>query len=183
MRDTIDKSLFTVLLLAAAIAAVACGQQGAETNASTRATVDARRTVSDDLGRAVELPPKLTRVVSLAPNLTEMIFAVGGGDRLVGVTTFCNHPERAKSITKIGDTMTPNMESIVALKPDVVFVSTASQIETFTKTLADNGIAVYVTDPNTLEDVFKNLRQFGEFFGTEPVAEALVSDLKRRITN
>ena len=62
------------------------------------------------------IPVKVTRVVSLAPSVTENIFAVGAGDRLVGVTTFCNYPEEAKAIAKIGDTMTPNMESIIALK-------------------------------------------------------------------
>ena len=116
--------------------------------------------VTDDLGRTVTLPRKITRIVSLAPNLTENIFAVGAGDRLVGVTTFCNYPEQAKEIAKIGDTMTPNMESIVALKPDVVFVSTASQIEAFMKTLDANGIAVYVTNPKSLEGVSNNLINF-----------------------
>ena len=64
------------------------------------------------------------------------------------MTTYCNYPEQAKAIAKVGDTMNPNMEAIVALKPDVVLVSTASQIEAFTKTLEQNGIAVYVTNPN-----------------------------------
>jgi ABC-type Fe3+-hydroxamate transport system substrate-binding protein len=139
------------------------------------------RQVTDDLGRTVTLPARVTRAVSLAPNLTENIFAVGAGDRLVGVTTFCNYPEAAKSIAKVGDTMTPNMESIVALKPDVVFVSTASQIETFTRTLADNGIAVFVTNPDSLDSMVKNLRQLGEIFGTSGVADKLAGDLQRRV--
>jgi len=139
------------------------------------------RQVTDDLGRTVTLPTKITRAVSLAPNLTENIFAVGAGDRLVGVTTFCNYPDAAKSIAKVGDTMTPNMESIVALKPDVVFVSTASQIETFTKTLAHSGIAVFVTSPDSLDSMMKNLRQLGEIFGTSELAEKLASDLQSRV--
>ena len=138
------------------------------------------RQVTDDLGRTVTIPVEVRRVVSLAPNLTENIFAVGAGDRLVGVTTFCNYPERAKAIAKIGDTMNPNMESIIALKPDMVFVSTASQIEAFTKTLEANGIAVYVTNPDSLDGVMKNLKQLGELFGTQDQAEKLVSDLQRR---
>ena len=139
------------------------------------------RVVTDDLGRRVTVPVKITRIVSLAPSVTEMIYAVGGGDRLVGVTTFCNYPEEAKSIAKIGDTMTPNMESIIALKPDVVFVSTASQIEAFMKTLSGQGIAVYVTNPTSLDGVFKNLKQLGELFGTSDVADKLVGDLQRRV--
>lgn len=151
-----------------------------ENNAANTA-VSPMRVVTDDLGRTVTIPVKVTRVVSLAPNLTENIFAVGAGDRLVGVTTFCNYPEQAKSIAKIGDTMTPNMESIIALKPDIVFVSTASQIEAFMKTLEANGIAVYVTNPTSLDQVFKDLQQLGDLFETQDAASKLITDLQRRI--
>jgi iron complex transport system substrate-binding protein len=126
------------------------------------------------------VPVKIARVVSTAPSVTENVFAVGAGDRLVGVTTFCNYPEEAKAIEKIGDTMAPNIERIVALKPDVVLVSSASQLENFTRTLAANGIAVYVSNPSTLEAVFKNLKQLGELFGTEKAAEEKVFRLRER---
>lgn len=139
------------------------------------------RQVTDDLGRTLMVPTKINRAISLAPSLTENIFAVGAGDRLVGVTTFCNYPEEAKSIAKIGDTMNPNMESIIALKPDVVFVSTASQIETFMKTLEANGIAVYVTNPAGPIDVVRNLNDFGRLFGTVETAERLTSSVTERI--
>ncbi len=139
------------------------------------------RVVTDDLGREVTIPVQVTRVVSTAPSVTENIYAVGAGDRLVGVTTFCNYPEQAKEIAKIGDTTTPNMETIVALKPDIVFVSTASQIEAFMKTLETNGIAVYVSNPTSLDGVFKNLKQLGELFGTQDTADKLVADLGRRV--
>lgn len=138
------------------------------------------RVVTDDLGRLVTIPVKVTRVVSTAPSVTENIFAVGAGDRLVGVTTFCNYPEEARAIAKIGDTMTPNMESIIALKPDVVFVSTASQIEAFTRVLEENGIAVFVTNPKDLENVFENLTTLGGLFGTESTADDLVAKLSAR---
>lgn len=139
------------------------------------------RQVTDDLGRTVSIPVKITRAVSLAPDLTESIFAVGAGDRLVGVTTFCNYPAEAKTIAKVGDTMNPNMESIIALKPDAVFVSTASQIEAFTITLEANGIAVYVTDPANIDDVFHNLERLADFFGTNDKLSSVLPDLKRRI--
>src|SRR6478735_829924 len=122
---------------------------GCRSAVETKSSITERpmRLVTDDLGRQVSLPVRIDRIVSLAPSVTENVFAAGAGDRLVGVTTYCNYPEQAKSIAKIGDTMNPNMESIVALKPDVVFVSSASQIEAFTSTLEQNGIAVYVTNP------------------------------------
>jgi iron complex transport system substrate-binding protein len=141
----------------------------------------AMRQLTDDLGRSVSVPAKIIRAVSLAPNLTENVFAVGAGDRLVGVTSFCNFPEAAKSIAKIGDTMNPNMESIVALKPEVVLVSTASQIEAFSSTLATSGIAVFVTNPDSVDAMFRNLEQLGSLFGTTAKAEELVNGLRNRL--
>ena len=136
--------------------------------------------VADDLGREVVIPRPLTRVISLAPSATEMIYAAGAGDRLVGVTTYCNYPEAAKSIEKIGDTQTPNIERIIALRPDVVFVSTASQLEAFMSTLQQQNIAVYVTDPKGIDGVTENLRTLGRLFGSEQEATRLADELRRR---
>lgn len=140
------------------------------------------REIADDLGRILKIPARVERAVSLAPNLTESVFAVGAGDRLVGVTSFCNFPAEAKSIPKVGDTINPNVETIIALKPQIVFVSTASQIETFTKTLEQRNIAVFVTNPNDLNGVLNNLKQFGDIFGTQTRAENLIADLQKRIS-
>lgn len=165
--------LFAVLLAGGCQRPAANGGRGAV----------ATRTVIDDLGRSVTLPAKITRIVSTAPSVTESIFAAGAGDRLVGVTTFCDHPEQAKTIAKVGDTMTPNMEAIIALKPDVVLVSTASQIEAFTQTLAENGIAVYVTNPTSLDSVIDDLGKLGDLFGTAEHVAEVVSGLKRRVSS
>ena len=168
---------FSVLIFVFTLVVTNCKNETTQTE-----TPKPTREVTDDLGRAVSLPQKIQRAISLAPNLTENIFAVGAGDRLVGVTTFCNYPPEAEKIRKVSDTQTPNIETIIALKPDVVFVSTASQLENSTKTLAEKNIAVFVTSPNNLEDVFKNLKTFGELFGTQEKAEKLIADLKRRVS-
>ena len=139
------------------------------------------REVTDDLGRKVVVPTKIRRVVSLAPSLTENIFAVGAGDRLVGNTTYCNYPEEAKSIQKVGDTLSPNLETIVALKPDVVFVSTASQLESFKNVLEQNHIAVYVTNPSSLDAVLTDLRTLGDLLGTVDRTSELLNELQERI--
>ena len=141
----------------------------------------AAREMTDDLGRRVIVPQKIERAISLAPSLTESIFAVGAGDRLVGVTTFCDYPPEAEKIPKVSDTLTPNLEAIIALRPQIIFVSTASQLENFFNTLEKQNIAVFVTAPNNLDDVFKNLLTFGELFGTKPQAEKLVGELKSRV--
>jgi iron complex transport system substrate-binding protein len=138
------------------------------------------RQVTDDLGRTVTVPAKITRVVSTAPSITEMVFASGAGDKLVGVTTFCNYPEEAKSIAKIGDTMTPNMETIVALKPDVVIVSTDSQLQNFAGVLEDNNISIFVTNTARVEHVIHDVKQLGELLGTQKFAEASASELFTR---
>lgn len=147
-----------------------------------RAAVETTRIVRDDLGREVRVPLKIERAVSLAPNLTEMIFAVGAGDRLVGVTTYCNYPAEAQAIQKVSDTQTPNIESIIALQPQVVFVSTASQLEAFMRTLDERGIAVFVTNAGTLDDVYQHLWQFGDLFGTHQQADLLVDGLQGRVS-
>ena len=158
-----------------AVALAACGKAGVS-------SVDiATREVRDDLGQTVKVPAKIDRAISLAPNLTEMIFAVGAGDKLVGVTSYCNYPPEAKELEKIGDTQTPNIEKIIALKPQIVFVSTASQLESFSKTLDEQGIAVYVTNPSNLDAVLKNLTQLGELFGTVDSASRKVRELSERL--
>lgn len=121
-------------------------------------------------------------MVSLAPNLTEIVFAIGAGDRIVGTTTFCDYPEKAKTITKVGDTLHPSIERIIALKPQVVLVSTASQLENFTKQLEAHNIGVFVTNPRSLDEVFDSMNKLGQLLGTEKDAESLVATLRDRAT-
>ena len=141
------------------------------------------REISDDLNRRVRLPEQVTRAVSLAPNLTEIVFTVGAGERLVGVTSYCDYPAEAQAIQKIGDTLAPNIENIIALKPQIVLVSTASQMENFTRTLDAQGIAYFVTNPNSLDDIYKTIYQIGEIFGENEKAYQTVDEMKRRVAD
>lgn len=141
----------------------------------------AQREVTDDLGRKVKIPVKVERAVSLAPSLTENIFAVGAGDKLVGVTTYCDYPAEAQKISKIGDTLNPNIENIIALKPQVVFVSTASQMQSFSERLEQRNIAVYVTNPQDIEGVYRSLYQIGDVMSETERANSVVNELKRRV--
>ena len=140
----------------------------------------AAREITDDAGRRVSLPRIVDRVVSLAPNLTEIVFAVGAGDRLVGRTSYCDYPAEAKAIPEVGDTLHPSLERIIALKPQVVLVSTASQLEVFTQQLQGQNIAVYVTDPHDLEGVFRSIGQIGEIVGEKDEANKVVQTLRER---
>lgn len=136
---------------------------------------------TDGLGRSVQIPVKVDRAISLAPSLTETVFAIGAGDRLVGVTSYCNYPEAASSIEKVGDTMTPNIERIIALKPQLVLVSTASQLESFMETLAKHNIAVFVTAPTDMNGVIKDMKTLGTIFGTTEKAETVTTEMTQRI--
>jgi iron complex transport system substrate-binding protein len=139
------------------------------------------RPVTDDLGRTVIIPTNITRVVSLAPNLTELVFAVGAGDKLVGVTTYCNYPPQAKEIAKVGDTQAPNIETIIALKPDLVLISTASQLEGTLSQLERQRIPVFVVAPKNLEDIVRSIRTFGKIFDIEDKAERAAVEVESQI--
>ncbi|HXQ69288.1 MAG TPA: helical backbone metal receptor, partial [Pyrinomonadaceae bacterium] len=127
----------------------------------------ATQQLTDDAGRNVTLPARVERVITLAPNLTEIVFAIGAGDRVVGNTSYCDYPPEARSVAKVGDTLHPSLERIIALRPQVVLVSTASQLEVFTQQLQSQNIAVFVTDPHDLEGVFKSIEQIGRMMGQE----------------
>lgn len=141
---------------------------------------DVAREITDDAGRRVGIPAVVDRVVSLAPNLTEIVFAVGAGDRLVGRTSYCDFPAEAKAVAEVGDTLHPSLERIIALKPQVVLVSTSSQLEVFTQQLQGQNIAVFVTDPHDLEGVFRSIGQIGEIVGEKDQANLLVQKLRDR---
>ena len=156
-----------------AIFMIACDSQrpGYEPTAKTKSLKDA-------VGKSVKVPAKVERVVSLAPNLTEITYAIGAGDKLVGATTFCTYPEEAKKLKRVGDTLKPNIESIVALKPDVVLVSTASQLESFSEVLSERKIAVFVTNPDSLEGVRKGIELLGKLFSKESESKKLNAKMK-----
>jgi iron complex transport system substrate-binding protein len=140
----------------------------------------ATREITDDAGRRVSIPVRVDRVVSLAPNLSEIVFAIGAGHLLVGRTSYCDFPPEAKAVAEVGDTLHPSLERIIAVKPQVVLVSTASQLEVFTKQLQGHDIAVFVTDPHDLEGVFRSIVQIGEIVGEQDKANSLVQTLRER---
>jgi iron complex transport system substrate-binding protein len=158
--------------------ASSCSPRRGQNASSTTET----REVIDEAGRRVRLPIKIERIVSLAPNLTEIVYAVGAGDHLVGRTRYCDYPPEVKNVAEIGDTMTPSIERIMALKPQVVLVSTASQLEAFTKQLEQQKIAVYVTNPRSLDEVFRSIGTLGELFGEHDQAQMLVGGLLFRVS-
>jgi iron complex transport system substrate-binding protein len=113
--------------------------------------------------------------------VTEILFALGLESRVVGVTSYCDFPEAAKSKDKVGDTLQPNLEKIVSLKPDLVVVSTASQLENLTRRLDQLAIPVYVTNPRAVREVAASIRSLGEVTGTSERARGLAGEMENRI--
>jgi iron complex transport system substrate-binding protein len=139
------------------------------------------RQVTDEAGRTITISDTVTRFVSLAPNITEIVYAIGAGDGLVGRTTYCNYPAEAQKIEEVGDTLKPSIERIIALRPQIVFVSTASQLEAFTSELQAHGIAVYVTNARDLEGVFRSIERISDLLGKRPQADELLKQLGVRV--
>jgi iron complex transport system substrate-binding protein len=165
-----------LIIVAALVAAAACGRRDTAGPSQSQT-----RQVTDEAGRSVTVPVKVTRIVTLAPSLTEIVFAIGAGDRLVGNTTYCDYPAEAKQIAKVGDTLQPSIERIIALHPQLILVSTASQLESFTKQLEAQHIAVYITDAHDLEGVLRSIKALGDLLAQNERAAQVINDLRARI--
>ncbi|HSO73402.1 MAG TPA: cobalamin-binding protein [Blastocatellia bacterium] len=139
------------------------------------------RSITDEIGREIRVKPEPRRIVSLAPSITETLFALGLGGRIVGVTSFCDYPPEAETIVKVGDTLRPSIERIVALKTDLVIASTASQLQQFVYNLDEVSIPVYVSDPRGVDGVLESILRIGELTGATVRAQELKSELSARI--
>jgi iron complex transport system substrate-binding protein len=140
-----------------------------------------QRIVRDEIGRQVAVAPQPQRIISLAPSITEILFALQLGARVVGVTSYCDFPAEAKTKEKVGDTLKPNLERLIALKPDLVLISTASQLEKITQQLDQLGIPVFVTNPKSVAGVLTSIRKLGEVTGAEQQAEEFITEMQTRI--
>jgi len=170
------KSNAFLFALTALLLFAGCGRTGAPAGEAGD-----RRSFTDGLGRAVSITQNPRRIISLAPNVTEILFALGLESRVVGVTSYCDFPEAAKAKDKVGDTLQPNLEKIISLKPDLVVVSTSSQLENLTRRLDQLAIPVYVTNPRAVREVAASIRSLGEVTGTSERARALAGEMESRI--
>jgi iron complex transport system substrate-binding protein len=173
LRKTIPIVLVALSLLA--------GCSGAGTKSESNIAANNRRSFTDGIGRAVSVRAEPQRIISLAPNVTEILFALGLDERIAGITGYCDFPEAARTKEKIGDTLHPNLERIISLKPDLVIVSTASQLENLTRRLDQLAVPVYVTNPRTVREVAASIRALGEVTGANARATEISSEMERRI--
>jgi len=134
-------------------------------------------TIVDDVGRRVSLGPPARRIVSLAPNATEILFSIGAGERIIGITEQCNFPPEASSIPKIGGFSFLNIERLIGLKPDLVILTSLEQ-DRFVKNLEELGLRAYVSFPRDFDQLFRSIESIGRLTGDSDGAKALVASLE-----
>ncbi len=131
----------------------------------------------------IRVPQSIHRIVSLAPNLTETIYALGLQDRLVGDTDYCDFPPEAQHKTKVGGAVNPSLEAIAALHPDLVLVTkNLNRLETV-QALADLGIPSYATDPHTVDAIIASIARLADLLGAPETGATLSTDLERQLAD
>jgi len=138
-------------------------------------------TARDDAGNTVTLPAPAQRVISLAPHATELVYAAGGGAKLVGTVTYSDYPPAAQAVPRVGDNKALDLERIAALKPDLIVVWRHGNAERQTDALRALHIPLFFSEPKHLDDVATSLRQIGTLLGTAPVADAAAASFSRDI--
>ncbi|HEX8477487.1 MAG TPA: cobalamin-binding protein [Telluria sp.] len=138
-------------------------------------------TVLDDDGKAVTLPKPAQRIVAMAPHVTELLFAAGGGAKIVGAVSYSDYPEAAKRIPNIGSNRQIDMERVIAMKPDLIVVWMHGSSERQVEELRALGIPMFHSEPRKLDDIASSLEKMGKLMGTEAVAEPAAAALRKEL--
>jgi iron complex transport system substrate-binding protein len=155
----------------------------AQTPAPISAASPLFREVTDEAGRTVRIPQPVRRIVSLAPSLTETVYALGLQDRLVGDTDYCDYPADAKTKTKVGGAINPSLEQIAALHPDLVLVTKGlNRLETV-HSLDTLGIPSYATDPHTVEQIITSSKNLADVLGAPEAGAAIAGEMRHRLAD
>ena len=137
-------------------------------------------TRTDDVGHQVSLKQTPHRIISLAPSITETLFALGLDSSIAGVTDYCDYPPAARLKPRIGGIMNPDVERILTLRPDLVFMTGSGNMKSDYDKLTSSGITVFVSYPRTLEDIFKAIGDVGVLTSTSVRADSLLRRLHQR---
>jgi iron complex transport system substrate-binding protein len=175
------------MLLVFALLFLCAGKVAAQanTNASAPKSPAAQpntHEVTDEVGRTVRIPLVPTRIVSLAPNLTETVYALGLQDRLVGDTDYCDYPPEAQKKPKVGGAINPNLEQIAALRPDVVLVTKDLNRLDTVRALDTLGIPSYSTDAaHTIDGIISSTERLADILGAAQAGKVVGDDLHHRL--
>lgn len=138
-------------------------------------------TFIDEMGRKIEVKENPSRIVSLAPHLTEILYDLGLGDRIVGVTQYSDYPEEAKSKPRIGSYVKLNIEKIVSLSPDLVVATSDGNPKAVVDKLEELGIPVFVIKVGSIKDIYVNIRSIARVTGRDTRGEEVALALEKRI--
>jgi ABC-type Fe3+-hydroxamate transport system substrate-binding protein len=142
-----------------------------------------RIAVIDDAGRSIALGQPGRRIVSLSPAVTELLFALGAGDRLVGRTAWCDYPPAARQVPSVGDGLNPNIEAVVARQPDLVVLYRSALDETAAAQLTRLGIPAVLVRQDRLEDIARAARLLGRLTGTDRAGDSLAGALDQLVAS
>jgi len=173
----------TAALLSFGVLRASADVEPARQNRLPLAVVPGDQIVTDDVGREVKMPAEVNRIVTLAPNLTEIVYALGLADKLVGDTNECNNPPAAKSKPHVGEPQNPSLEAIVALHPDLVLATTAiNRVET-ADALKRLGIAVYTSngEGQTVLGILDSIQRMADLMAAKAKGADLVAQMRRRL--
>jgi len=137
-------------------------------------------TLTDAQDQSVTLPRKPARIVSIAPTVTEMLFAIGAGKQVVGVTEQCDYPAEVKALPRVGQWWQPSAERIVGAKPDLVVAQRGNTLETV-MALRKSGLKVFTIAPRTIEEIYTTLQQLGRLTGNAEGAGRVISTMRGRM--
>jgi iron complex transport system substrate-binding protein len=139
------------------------------------------REIVDEVGRRVRIPVTISRIVSLAPSLTETLYALGVQDRLVGDTVYCDYPPDAQKKPKVGGAIEPNLEQIAALHPDLVLLTkTLNRLDTV-RALDTLGISSYATDPHTVDQIISSTQKLATVLNVPDAGKSVADDMLRQL--
>ena len=150
------------------------------TLALSAVTASAAITVRDDDGNAVTLQKPAQRVIAMSPHVTELLFAAGGADKIVGAVTYSDFPEAAKKIPRVGDNRQIDMERVIAMKPDLIVIWMHGNVERQIEMLRQLKVPLYHSEPLKLEGISENVERLGQLMGTEKVAQPAAAEIRKQ---
>jgi iron complex transport system substrate-binding protein len=183
LKEVVSLRFRTAGCAAIAVALSCAAPLRAQSASAIPAAAPVFREVTDETGRTVRIPQPVRRIVSLAPSLTETIYALGLQDRLVGDTDYCDYPADAQKKTKVGGAINPSLEQIVALHPDLVLVTKGlNRLETV-HSLDTLGISSYATDPRTVDEIITSSKKLADVLGAPEAGASVAGEMQHRLLN
>ena len=179
-RGNVVRAWPAALLVAAVLTLCGCGTQAREPGPGGPLARGSTVTLMDAQGVEVSVAGRPERIVSAAPTVTEILFALGAGDRIAAVTNQCDYPPEAEGLPRIGGWFTPSTEKAMAARPDLVIGSRGNPTD-FIAAMRKSGCPVFTIDPKTLDDIYEAIGQIARIIGEAEAGEGLVGRMRDRL--